>query len=317
MKIVLLEPLNISQEKLATYEAKLTAAGHNFTAYSTRASSDQELISRAKQAEILIIANQPISKQVIYSCLDLKFISVAFTGFDHLPMEVCRKQDILVANAAGYADQSVAELVFGLTISLLRKLSKSDQAVRNSQTRTGLIGQQLAGKKFGIIGFGKIGQKTAQLAGAFGCELLVEDHKKIDLADDLVVKYLSLADVMAKSDIISLHLPLNSSTKGLIDAEKIALMKKDAILINTARGAVVDNEALAQALNKDQIGGAGIDVFEMEPPIPADHPLINAKNTILTPHLAFATKAAFNERAEIVFNNINNWLAGEPENIVN
>jgi D-3-phosphoglycerate dehydrogenase len=121
---------------------------------------------------------------------------------------------------------------------------------------------------------------------------------------------------MKRSDIISLHVPLKDSTVNLIDEEKITLMKKDAILINTSRGPVVNSKALAIALNKDEIGGAGIDVFEMEPPIPEDHPLLNSKNTILTPHTAFATEEAFLKRAEIVFNNIEAWLANEPQNVV-
>jgi D-3-phosphoglycerate dehydrogenase len=121
---------------------------------------------------------------------------------------------------------------------------------------------------------------------------------------------------MQKSDIVSLHVPLKDSTVDLIGAEEIAQMKEDAILINTARGPVVNSEALAEALNKEEIAGAGIDVFEMEPPIPEDHPLLNAKNTILTPHTAFATEEAFLKRAEIVFNNIEAWLKEEPQNVV-
>jgi D-3-phosphoglycerate dehydrogenase len=210
----------------------------------------------------------------------------------------------------------VAELVFGLAIDLMRNIKDSDQAVRATRTREGLIGNELAGKNFGIVGLGSIGQKTAGIAKAFGCNILADNHKKYEIDEELDVEYLNLDDLMQKSDIVSLHVPLKDSTKNLIDAEKIALMKKDAILINTARGPVVDSQALANALNKGEIAGAGIDVFEMEPPIPADHPLLNAENTILTPHTAFATKEAFLKRAEIVFANIEKWLAGKPQNVV-
>lgn len=316
MKIVMIEPINISMMKIEEYRQRLEAAGHQLIAYSVRAENDEEMIKRAEDAEVLIIANQPLSAEVINSCQNLKMISVAFTGFDHIAMEACRENDILVSNSSGYANQAVAELVFGLTIDLMRKIKDSDAAVRASKTRKGLIGNELAGKNFGIIGFGSIGQKTARIADAFGCNILVDDHKKHQLGEELGVEYLSVAELMQKSDIVSLHVPLKDSTVNLIDAEEIALMKKEAILINTARGPVVNSAALAEALSKEEIAGAGIDVFEMEPPIPEDHPLLNTKNTILTPHTAFATEEAFIKRAEIVFNNIEAWLKEEPQNVV-
>ncbi|MFW5994382.1 MAG: 2-hydroxyacid dehydrogenase [Halanaerobiaceae bacterium] len=316
MKIVMIEPINISDEKRAEYKEKLAARGHELVTYAKRAENDAEMIERAKDAEIMIIANQPLSASVINSCPKLEMISLAFTGFDHIDLEACRKNDILVSNSSGYANQAVAELVFGLTIELMRNIKDCDQATRGSKTRAGLIGNELAGKNFGIIGFGSIGQKTARIAKAFGCKLLVDNHKEHAAGVELGVEYLDIDEVMAKSDIISLHVPLKEATKGLIDAQKIGLMKEDAILINTARGPVVDSEALAQALNNEEIAGAGIDVFEMEPPIPKDHPLLNAKNTILAPHVAFATEEAFLKRAEIVFANIENWLDGQPQNVV-
>lgn len=316
MKIVMIEPINISMLKIEEYRQKLEAEGHQLIAYSNRAEDEAEMIKRAEVADILIIANQPLSAEVINFCPNLKMISVAFTGFDHIAIEACRKNDILVSNSSGYANQAVAELVFGLTIDLMRKIKDSDQAVREGETRTGLIGNELAGKNFGIVGFGSIGQKTARIADAFGCNILVDNHKKDKAGEELDVEYLELDQLMQKSDIVSLHLPLKEATENLIDQEKISLMKKSAILINTARGPVVDSQALADALNKEEIAGAGIDVFDMEPPIPAGHPLLNAKNSILTPHTAFATEEAFLKRAEIVFANIEKWLAGNPQNVV-
>ena len=316
MKIVMIEPINISAEKREEYKEEFAEKGHELITYAERAENDAEMIERAKDAEIMIIANQPLSANVINSCPNLKMISVAFTGFDHIDMEACRENDILVSNSSGYANQAVAELVFGLTIDLMRNLKACDQATRESKTRDGLIGNELAGKNFGIIGFGSIGQKTAKIAKAFGCNLLVDNHKEYPTGKELGVEYLDIDEVMAKSDIISLHVPLKESTEGLIDAQKIGLMKEDAILINTARGPVVDSKALAAALNNEEIAGAGIDVFEMEPPIPEDHPLLNAKNTVLAPHVAFATDEAFLKRAEIVFANIENWLDGKPQNVV-
>jgi D-3-phosphoglycerate dehydrogenase len=316
MKIVMIEPINISMMKIEEYRQILEAEGHQLIAYSARAESDEEMVKRAEDADILIIANQPLSAEVINAAKNLKMISVAFTGFDHIAMDACRENDILVSNSSGYANQAVAELVFGLTIDLMRKINDSDTAVRAGKTRAGLIGNELSGKNFGIIGFGSIGQKTARIADAFGCNILVDDHKEHQLGEELDVEYLPIAELMQKSDIVSLHVPLKDSTVDLIDAEEIALMKNSAVLINAARGPVVNSEALAEALNNERIAGAGIDVFEMEPPIPKDHPLLNAKNTILTPHTAFATEEAFIKRAEIVFNNIEAWLAGKPQNVV-
>lgn len=316
MKIVMIEPINISMMKIEEYRQKFETEGHQLITYSTRAESNQEMIKRAEDADILIIANQVLPANVINSCHNLKMISVAFTGFDHIAMEACRKNDILVSNASGYANQAVAELVFGLTIDLMRNIKDSDQALRAGKTRKSLIGNELAGKNFGIIGFGSIGQKTAQIAKAFGSKILVDDHKEHKIGEELEVEYLPIDKLLQKSDIVSLHVPLKDSTVDLIDAEKIALMKKDAFLINTARGPVVNSKALAAALNNAEIAGAGIDVFEMEPPIPKDHPLLNAKNTILTPHSAFATEESFLKRAEIVFDNIEKWLAKKPQNVV-
>lgn len=316
MKIVMVEPINISMMKIEEYRQQLEAEGHQLIAYSSRAENDQEMIKRVKEADILIIANQPLSAKVINASKDLKMISVAFTGFDHIAMEACRENDILVSNSSGYANQAVAELAFGLVINLMRNIKDSDGAVRVGKTRKNLIGNELFGKNFGIIGFGSIGQKTAKIAAAFGCNILVDDHKQHKLGEELGVEYLPIDKLMQKSDIVSLHVPLKDSTVDLIGVEEIALMKKDAILINTARGPVVNSEALAEALNNEKIAGAGIDVFEMEPPIPSDHPLLNAKNTILTPHTAFATEEAFIKRAEIVFDNIEAWLAEKPQNVV-
>jgi D-3-phosphoglycerate dehydrogenase len=316
MKIVMIEPINISMLKIEEYRQRFEAEGHQLIAYSNRAEDEAEMIKRAETADILIIANQPLAAEVINACPNLKMISVAFTGFDHIAIEACRENDILVSNSSGYANQAVAELVFGLTIDLMRKIKDSDQAVRAGETRAGLIGNELAGKNFGIVGFGSIGQKTARIADAFGCNILADNHKKHQAGEELEVEYLELDELMQKSDILSLHVPLKEATENLIDAEKIALMKKSAVLINTARGPVVDSQALAEALNKEEIAGAGIDVFEVEPPIPAGHPLLNAKNTILTPHTAFATEEAFLKRAEIVFANIEKWIAGKPQNVV-
>ncbi len=316
MKIVMLEPIGISETELEEFAQKFEAEGHEFVAYDNRVESDEEIIKRAKDANILILTNLPLSVKVIESCPELKMISVAFTGIDHLAIDACKKNQITVCNSSGYANQAVAELSFGLMISVMREMIACDQVTREGKTRAGLIGNEISGKTLGIIGAGAIGMEVAKLGKAFGCDLLAFNRSQDKRAKDLGMEYVDLDTLLKESDIVSLHLPLTEQTEGLIDEEKISLMKEDSILINVARGPIVDSEALASALEKGEIAGAGIDVFEMEPPIPNNHPLLNSPNTVVTPHVAFATEESFQKRAKIVFNNIEAWLAGEPQNLM-
>lgn len=317
MKIVMLEPIGINEKSLNNFTERLKEFGHEFIFYNDRIEDEKIIIERAKEAEIIIITNLPLSARVIKSCLKLKMISVAFTGVDHIDMKTCLENNITVCNSSGYANQAVAELVFGLIISLKRHIISCNTAVREGKTRQGFIGNELLGNKMGIIGTGAIGIKVAEIAKAFGCELIGYSRSKNKKALQMDLQYVDLDILMKESDIITVHLPLSESTRNLISKDKINLMKPSAILINAARGPIVDNEALANALNQDKIAGAGIDVFEMEPPIPKNYPLLNAKHSILTPHVAFATYESFNKRAKIVFDNIFKWLEGCPQNVMN
>ncbi|MFW6309175.1 MAG: 2-hydroxyacid dehydrogenase [bacterium] len=317
MKVVMLEPIAVSDEVLNSYARKLKGLGHEFISYENRVEADDVLIERVEGADIIIITNLPLSAKVINSCSNLKMISVAFTGIDHIDMEACKENKITVSNSCGYANQAVAELVFGMLINIMRNIVDCDRVTREGKTREGVIGNEIAGKKFGIVGTGAIGLRVAEMAKASGCELIGNDIKQNQKALDLGLKYVELEQLMADSDIVSLHVPLMESTIKLINKEKINLMKENAVLINCARGPIVDSEALAQALNQGKIAGAGIDVFEMEPPIPQEHPLLNARNVLLTPHVAFASDESFIKRAKIVFNNIFKWLEGSPQNVMN
>jgi D-3-phosphoglycerate dehydrogenase len=263
-----------------------------------------------------MLANLPFRKEVIENCPNLKMISVAFTGVDHVDIDVCKERGITVCNAAGYSTNAVAELAFGLAISVIRNIVPCDKATRAEKTKDGLVGTELFNKKFGVVGTGAIGLKVAEIAKAFGCEVLAYSRTQKEDAIKKGVKYVELDTLLKESDIVSLHVPLNKNTKNLLDENKIALLKPSAVVINTARGPVVDNTALAKALNEGKIAGAGIDVFETEPPIASTHPLINAKNTVLTPHVAFASKEALYTRAQIVFDNIDKWLQKKPQNLI-
>ena len=241
---------------------------------------------------------------------------MAFTGVDHIDVDFCKEKGICVCNAAGYSTNAVAELAFGLAISVLRNIPACDAVCRKEGTKAGLVGGELFGKTFGIVGTGAIGGKVAKIAQAFGCKVVAYSRTVKPEMQGLGIEYMSLEDVLKVSDIVSLHVPLNDKTKGLIGEKEIALMKKNAILLNTARGPVVDSEALANALNEERIAGAGIDVFEMEPPVPADHPLMHSKHTVVTPHVAFASHEALFTRAQIVSENILKWEDGTPQNVI-
>ena len=178
----------------------------------------------------------------------------------------------------------------------LRYLQQADQAVRNGGTSAGLCGREIRGKKVGIIGCGQIGFMTAKLFQAFGAEVYAYARHEREEVKAAGIAYKPLDDLLRECDIISLHTPNNKETRGMISAEKIALMKKSAIFINCARGPIVDSKALAQALNEGRIAGAAVDVFDCEPPIPAEEPLLHAKNTLLTPHVAFLSEEAMVRR---------------------
>ncbi len=311
MKIVIIEPLGIEKENVEKISQE-NLSEHEIIYYDTRVTDEAALIERAKEAEILVVANLPLNRNVLSACPHLKLISVAFTGIDHLDVDYCKEKNIMICNSVGYSTVAVAEEVFGMIIALYRHLLASDERTRHQQTKDGLNLLEMAGKTIGVVGAGEIGQRVIKIAQAFDLKVLCYSRTKRMIQD---VEFVDLDTLMKESDIVTLHIPATPATHHLIDADKIALMKKEAVLINTARGTIVDSEALAEALNNHKIAGAGIDVFEMEPPIPSEHPLLNAKNTILAPHIGFATKEALVKRADVVFENIKKYLAGDPQNI--
>ena len=313
MKLVIIEPLGVEDEKLLQMAKEALPESVEITYYNTRVAETDTLIERGKDADIIAVSNLPLNADVIRGCANLKMLAVAFTGVDHIAMDVCRERGITVCNCSGYSNAAVADLVFGMIVALYRNLPACGQAVRNGKTKDGLIGFELEGKKFGVVGTGAIGLKVAAVAQAFGCQVYAYSRTKKEIPG---ITYVDLDTLLAECDIVSLHTPLNDGTRGLINGERLAKMKPNAVLINTSRGPVVDSAALAEALNSGKIAGAGIDVFEGEPPIPADHPLLTAKNVIATPHIGFATKEALVKRAVIVFDNIVKWMAGTPQNVM-
>ena len=311
MKIVLLEPLGISAEVLAQYQARVEAQGHAMVCYETRTTDPAELLRRTGDSDIAILANTPYPASVVEGASQLKLLNVAFTGVDHVALEACRAKGVTVCNAAGYSTQCVAELALGLAIACLRQLPACETAARSGGAGTPFRGREIAGRTVGIVGTGAIGTRTAQLFQAFGARVIAYSRTRRPEVERLGVTYVSLEELLQQSDIVSLHVPSNGETKGLLSRQRLAMMKPSAILINVARG----NVALAEALNQGQLAGAGIDVFDQEPPLPPETPLLHAKNAVLTPHVAFATEESMLRRAEIVFHNIDAFLAGRPENV--
>lgn len=316
MQIVVLEPLGIPSDRFRSLVSSLEMQGHEVV----QASLDEEEWRHPgrtfPKAEVVLLANHPFTEEAILSFPKLRFISIAFTGYDHVHLSSCEKRGIAVSNASGYATSSVAELVFGMAISLLRHLPECDRRVRQGGTREGLLGNDLSEKVFGVVGVGAIGSRVAQIASCFGCRVLGFSRSKPENAQREDVAFVSIETLLKESDIVSLHLPLNDETRGFLDRRRLSLMKKGALLINTARGGLVDSEALAEALREGRLAGAGIDVFEGEPPLPPDHPLLSVPNVLLSPHVGFATSEALDRRAAIAFENVRAWLSGEKKNRV-
>ncbi len=312
MKISVVEPLGVPEEKLKEMLSDVCADAE-ISFWQDRRTDAADLIERCRDADIVVLTNIRFTREVMEQCPLLKYICVAFTGYDHVDMEYCRTRGIVVSNCAGYSAAAVSELVFGLISAVYRKIILCDNASRNGMTSAGLCGIELEGKKFGVIGAGAIGTRTAAITSAFGCEVYAFSRTKKDIPG---VTFIDLDELMSSCDIVSVHVPSNSETVGLVSRERIAMMKRSAILINTARGPVVDNTALAEALNSGTITGAGIDVFDMEPPLPPGYPLTTAKNCVLTPHIGFLTNEAMVKRAAIVAANLKAFREGKPINVV-
>lgn len=304
MKIVAVEPIGISAERAQEIRQNLADKGHEFVWYADRKEDVATLVERMKDAEVVMISNIPLREEVLSQCPKLQFLNVAFTGLDHIDLGYCETHNILVKNASGYATEAVAELAVGLMIDVLRKITFLDGSIRQGGVRGAFLGRELRGKTVGIVGTGAIGIRTIELLKAFGCRVLAWSRTHKPEVLNLGVAYVTLEGLMRDSDIISLHVPLNDETKHLISKEMLALCKPSAILINTARGNVVDMDALAECLRDGKIAGAGIDVYEKEPPLPSDHPLLSAPNCVCVPHVGYATREAFDDRIEIILGNL-------------
>lgn len=304
MKIVAVEPIGISKERATNIAQELARKGDEFICYLDRKEDAPTLVERMRDAEVVIVSNIKIGQDILVQCPKLKMLNVAFTGLDHIDLAYCQAHNIVVKNASGYATEGVAELAVGLMLDVYRRITQLDQDIREGGTRNNFLGRELRGKRVGIVGTGAIGIRTAQLLQAFGCHVVAWSRtKKVEL-QAMGIPYITLEELMQTCDIISLHVPLTSETYHLLSKERLELCKPSAIIVNTARGNVVDMDALAQMLKEGKLAGAGIDVYEKEPPLEKNHSLLNAPNCVVVPHVGYATREAFDERIEIVLNNL-------------
>jgi phosphoglycerate dehydrogenase-like enzyme len=310
MNIKIIEPIGQSEAAIRSrLRDLLEKGGHRLFICDTRGMTDAELLKNVSDADILLLSNRPLSRVVIEACPKLKLICVAFTGIDHVDQVACKARGIILHNAAGYAVHAVSELAIGLMIALLRRIVSADAVTRSAGSNRDLVGNELFGKTLGVIGCGHIGLQVARLANAFGCHVLGFEHHAQRIGG-VAIEQVELDELLRRSDIVSLHLPLTAETRGFIGREQLARMKHSAILINAARGPVVDQSALIEALDQNRLAGAGLDVFDIEPPLPADHPILKAPNTVLVPHIGFETFEAISAKADIALRHLEDFLSG-------
>lgn len=312
MKIVVAEPLGVTREHIIEVCKKYVTDDISLTIYEDRAETEEQLLSRCIDADIIVEVNQPLNGNFIRSCKNLKLIAVAFAGIDHIDSEACKEVGVVVANCPGYSASAVAELVFGFLTVLKRRLIDFDRITRHGGTRNGFVGTEIGGKNFGIVGFGHVGKLVAKIAAAYGCRVFACTRTPKEYEG---VTFLSLEKLLQTCDIVSLHLPLTAVSKGMIGAKEIAMMKDGAILINTARGPIVDSAALAAAVESGKLAGAGIDVFETEPPVDRNHPLFQHERIVTAPHIGFATEEAFETRLQMSFENIAAFLRDNKQKL--
>lgn len=294
----------------------------DYTVYDR--TSPEQIIERAKGAEILIVNKTIVTRQILDELApELKYIGLQSTGYNVVDCEYAKQLGITVCNIPSYSTNAVAQLVFSFILQITNEVTIHSDAVKSGEWcacpdfcfwKKPLT--ELAEKTIGIIGFGAIGRKVAAIAEAFDMNVLAYSPSPKDKGELKTIKFVSLEEVLENSDIVTCHCPLNTHTQGLINKENISKMKKTAIFINTSRGPVVDEQALADALNNGDILAAGLDVLKTEP-ANKDNPLLTAKNCYITPHIAWAAKETRARLLKILEENIIAYLEGHPQNVVN
>ena len=283
----------------------------------------EQIAERIGDAELVILNKCRMDEGVLARCPNLRWVGIIATGTDNLDLAACRRHGVSVANVPGYSTYSVAQMAFSLLLAVCQCPERQDRALRAGYWQLGVPAEygilpqvELYGRTFGVCGYGSIGRQAARIARAFGMRVLAWTRTvRPDYAADGVT-FTDLDALLAGSDVVSLHCPATPATRGMIGAEALAKMKPGAVLLNTARGALVDEGAVAAALASGRLGWYAADAFAAEP-LPADSPLRAAPRTLFTPHVAWATGGALRRLMEITARNLAAFLAGAGENIVN
>jgi glycerate dehydrogenase len=279
-----------------------------------------EVLSRAANHPLVLTNKVVLSRKHLAALPELRYIGVLATGTNVVDLAAARERNVVVTNVPDYSTDSVAQLTFALLLELALRTGDHAASVRRGDwNRCADFSyalqplQELAGRTMGLVGYGRIGQAVAQIARAFGMNVIVHTRRPAVNAE---VRFVDLDALFRNSDVVSLHCPLTPDTQGLVNEQRLALMKPTAYLLNTGRGPLVEEAALARALNEGRVAGAGLDVLSTEPP-PADNPLLSARNCLITPHLGWASVAARRRLMGIVVENVRAFLAGRPQNVVN
>ena len=320
MRIVVLDGYTLNPGDISWKELENLG---EVTVFDRTAYTTDVILQNIANADIIFTNKTPISKEVLEKIPNLKYIGVLATGFNVVDVEAAKNKNIVVTNIPDYSSRAVAQFTIALLLELCHNIGLHNTSVKKgdwvksndfSYWNTPLI--ELEGKTIGLIGFGKIGKATAKLAQAFGLKILV-NTRTVDtsLATDNL-EFVSLDNVLQNSDFISLHCPLTKETEGIINATTIAKMKKSAMLLNTSRGPLINEQDLAHALNHNLIKAAAVDVVSEEP-MKGNNPLLTAKNCIITPHIAWAPKEARMRLMQIAVNNLKSFLNKQPINVVN
>ena len=282
-----------------------------------------KIAERIEGAGAVIINKTPLSAETIAGCPTLKYIGVLATGYNVVDVQAAKDRGIPVCNIPTYGTAAVGQFAIALLLEICHHIGEHSQSVHNGDWEScvdwcywnyPLI--ELDGKTMGIIGFGRIGQTTARIAQALGMKVLAYDQYENKSLESDTMKYTTLDDLLAKSDVISLHCPLFESTQGIINKDSIAKMKDGVIILNNSRGPLIVEQDLADALNSGKVAAAGLDVVSTEP-IHGDNPLLKAKNCIITPHISWAPKESRQRLMDIAVDNLEKFLAGKPQNVVN
>lgn len=280
---------------------------------------------RMRGALYVLTNKELITEEMLADSPETRYVGVLATGVNVVDLEACRRHDVTVTNIPGYGSESVAQHVFALLLEFSNHVAAHDSAVREGQwtncpdfcfTVSPL--RELAGKTLGIVGLGDIGRRVAQIGHAFGMNIVAAEQRRMDEIEvpGVPVRWLPLDDFLAECDIVTLHCPLTPETEHLIDGKRLARMKPEAILINTGRGPLLDEAAVAEALESNRLGAVAIDVLSSEPPS-ADNPLLSAPRCLITPHIAWATREARQRLMQIAAENLRAFQQGQPRNVVN